>query len=149
MCQGLKHGRYWGVFLYSDGYPLLGCKTREGESLCKMRVRIEIPSSVRSWPWLSHVCSLHVLINIFSGISVTVNCHSENPQVTTLNNVFRYAYVVYFKDMSKCILLIASWKNKFTLWFEGVRLGIILLLYLYNSDYSNGCDMLPSLKSYN
>jgi len=50
--------------------------------------------------------------------------------------------------MSKCILLIASWKNKFTLWFEGVRLGIVLLLYLYKSDYSNGCDKLQSLKRY-
>lgn len=63
----------------------------------------------------------------FPAVSVTVNCHSPSPQVTTSNRVFRYAPVVYFRAVSKCSLLIASWKNKFTLWFEGVRLGIVLL----------------------
>lgn len=39
---------------------------------------------------------------------------------------FRCAYVVYFKDMLKGMCLIASWNNKFILWFKGVQQGIKL-----------------------
>lgn len=91
---------------------------------------------VQNQGWNGNSCSIQPelpcvlpahLDQYFPAVPTTVNCHSLSPQVTTSNHVSRYTSVVYFKAMSKCSLLIASWKNKFTLWFEGVRLGIVLL----------------------
>lgn len=36
-----------------------------------------------------------------------------------MDGVFKCAYAVYFKVMLKGMCLIASWNNKFTLWFKG------------------------------